>query len=207
MARKPSPKPKHVAHTKRGQKHERTPRKSPSHQSIAELDAKRLAFEAATAPYVPAPLPIEARQFVNRVTYRPEHCQMILDDAALGHTLGATAAVIGVTRSTLHDWVASHPELGDAIARAKSVRQRFYEGHAIDIARRGGDSTRMSAIKLGLLNVGGEDWKERLTAEHNVTFSLASLVKESMQLAQPDPKLIEGEVIEPSKDDGDASHD
>lgn len=195
MARKPSPKPKHVAHTKRGQKLER-PKVPVSHTPLAEMDRMRAAFESATAPYVPAPLPPEARQFGNRVVYRPEHCQMILDDAALGHTLGATAAIIGVTRATLHDWAASNPELLDAIARAKSVRQRFYEGHAIDIARRGGDSTRMSAIKLGLLNVGGEDWKERLTAEHNVTFSLADLVKQSMLLGPPDPKVIEGEAVE-----------
>ena len=112
----------------------------------------------------------------------PSSAKTVLDDAALGHTLGATAALIGVARSTLSDWASVHPEFADALARAKGVRQRFYEGHLLDIARRGGDSTRMSAIKLGLLNVGGEDWKERLTAEHNVTFNLGDLIRRSMAL-------------------------
>ena len=62
----------------------------------------------------------------------------------------------------------------------------------------------MSAIKLGLLNVGGEDWKERLTAEHNVTFNLGDLIKQSMAL---DGKVIEGQLIEQRKDDETEPHD
>ena len=122
----------------------------------------------------------------------------------VGHTIGATAGILGVSRDAIQDWAAVHPEFGSAVARAKTIRQAVYEGHLIDIVRRGGDSTRMSAIKLGLLNVGGEDWKERLTAEHNVTFSLASLIDESMKLA---PRVIEGQLIEQPKDDKSDPHD
>ncbi len=57
----------------------------------------------------------------------------------------------------------------------------FYEGHLIDMVRRGGDPTRMSAVKLGLLNVGCEDWKERLTSEHKVAFSWSQLLQESLK--------------------------
>ena len=208
MARKPSPKPKHVAHTNTGQKFERRagkPNPNPASATpLAEMDRLRAAFDAATVPYIPAPIPHEATRVGRPSNYKPEYAQTVLDDAALGHTLGATCAVIGCSRQTLLEWAASHPEMGDAIARAKQIRQRFYEGHVIDIARRGGDSTRMSAIKLGLLNVGGEDWKERLTAEHNVTFSLAGLIDESMKLA---PKVIEGQLIEQPKADGSDPQD
>ena len=62
----------------------------------------------------------------------------------------------------------------------------------------------MSAIKLGLLNVGGEDWKERLTAEHNVTFSWANLLAESLKpLDAPSTVTIEGEVIKPDEGKGE----
>ena len=193
MARKPSPKPKHVAHSRPAKG------KVPvSHTPLDKLDAMRAAFDSATAPYIPAPLPPEATQVGRPTLYRPEFCNIVIDDAALGHTLGATCAILGVDRGTINDWAASHPDFAKAVARAKSIRQRFYEGHVIDIARRGGDSTRMSAIKLGLLNVGGEDWKERLTAEHNVTFNLGDLIKQSMAL---DGKVIEGQLIEQPKDD------
>jgi hypothetical protein len=192
MARKPSPKPKHVANSRPSQakvKAKRGPATSIANRPLDALDRMRAAFESATAPYIPdTPAP-------SRAHYEPAICEIVIQKAMLGHTIGATAAFIGCSRTTLHDWASSHPELADALARAKSIRQSFYEGHLIDIARRGGDSTRMSAIKLGLLNVGGEDWKERLTAEHNVTFSLASLIEQSMKLVEPskDGPLIEHE--------------
>ena len=199
MARKPSPKPKHVAHTKTGQKLARPP-----HANLDDLDKRRLAFETATQPYIPAPLPPDATRIGRPPTYRPDMCQVVLDDAALGHTLGATAAILGVVRTTLNDWASSYPEFGNALARAKSIRQRFYEGHAIDIVRRGGDSTRASMTLRGLVNVGGEDWKEKVTAEHNVTFSLAGLVQESMKLVGP---TIDGQLVEQPNSGGSVQQD
>lgn len=157
--------------------------------SLAQLDKARLEGDAYFAPYIPTAPAIVACKGGRPTAYKPEYCQSVLDDAALGHTLGATAALIGVSRSTLLDWVHRFPEFADAVALAKGARQRFYEGHFIDMARRGGDSTRMSAVKLGLLNVGGEDWKERLTGGREVTFSLGDLIKQSMELEGP---MIEG---------------
>jgi hypothetical protein len=153
--------------------------------SLPQLDRARSESDSHFAPYIPEPLAIVAHKFGRPTQYKSELCQVVIDDAVLGHTIGATAALIGVARSTLSDWAAVHSEFAEALALAKGVRQRMYEGHLIDMVRRGGDSTRMSAVKLGLLNVGGEDWKERLTGEHNVTISLASLVEESMKLAPP----------------------
>ena len=194
MPAKPSRKTKRVAHNppKREKAHR------PSHQSIAELDAKRAAFDSQFEPYTPI-LPASATRRVGKPpTYCAEMADKFLELSALGHTAGAIAAVLGVQRETLNKWASSHPEFGEAYARGKGTRQFFYESHLIDIVRRGGDSTRMSAIKLGLLNVGGEDWKERLTAEHNVTFNLGDLIKQSMAL---DDKVIEGQLIEQPKDD------
>lgn len=169
--------------------------------SPPQLDVARLASDSHCAPYIPEPPATVANKGGRPTVYRPEFCQTVLDDAMLGHTLGATAALIGVARSTLSDWASVHPEFAEAVARAKSIRQRMYEGHLIDMARRGGDSTRMSAVKLGLLNVGGEDWKERLTADHNVTISLADLVQDSMKLVSG-PVIDATPVVQPDTDDG-----
>jgi hypothetical protein len=169
--------------------------------SQARLNEARLSAESYFAPYIPEPPAIIANKGGRPTAYRPEFCETVLDDASLGHTLGATAARIGVSRSTLSDWAHRFPEFAEAIELAKGIGQRFYEGHLIDIARRGGDSTRMSAIKLGLFNLGGQDWKDKLTTDHNVTFSLGDLIKQSMQL---ETKLIEGEQSKPAgSDDGE----
>jgi hypothetical protein len=163
--------------------------------------ARREALKAAIAiggatpdPYVAAMPSPEALKVGRATLYRREFCEIVINDAVLGHTLGATAALIGVARSTLSDWASAHPEFADAIERAKSIRQRFYEGHLIDIVRRGGDSTRFSAVKLGLINTGGDDWKDKLKADHSHTFSFGDLIKQSMQI---EGKILEGEVVAP----------
>jgi hypothetical protein len=168
--------------------------------SLQQLDDARLKAEPNFAPYIPASPAIFANKGGRPTSYRPEFCETVLNDASLGHTLGATAARIGVARSTLSDWAHRFPEFAEAIELAKGIGQRFYEGHLIDIARRGGDSTRMSAIKLGLFNVGGQDWKDRITADHNVTFSLGDLIKLSIQL---EGKIVEGDGVKTADpDDG-----
>ena len=120
----------------------------------------------------------------------------IIEDACLGHTITATCALLGIPRSTLAEWERLNPELSAAFARAREIRQRFYEGHIIDITRRGGDSTRFSAAKLGVINAG-EDWRDRSETSTNVTFSLAGLIGESMKLVTS--PTIEGEVVDPIK--------
>jgi hypothetical protein len=171
-------------------------RSPPTPLSIRELDEARLKSRSSFAPYIPKPAAFAANRIGRPSSYDRKYCRTVLDDAARGHTFGATAALIGVARSTLSDWASAHPEFADAIERAKSIRQRFYEGHLIDMVRRGGDSTRFSAVKLGLINTGGDDWKDKLTADHDVAFTLGDLIKQSMQLpVAPAPAVIEGESI------------
>ena len=201
MARKPSPKPKRAVPIEQQAKRKRP---SPASVSIAELDAKRDAFNSAFEPYI-LTLPETAKRPLGRPsTFKPEYCEAVVHYASLGHTIGATCGLLGISREVFNNWAVSIPDFQQATARAKTVRQAFYEAHLIDIARRGGDSTRLGAIKLGLLNVGGEDWKERLTAEHNVTFSWSQLLQESLKVAdEPKAITIEGEVVKPTDDQKD----
>ncbi len=161
-----------------------------SQMTLAEMDQLRGSIDSPFAPYVP--LPAVIRPIHGASKYKHEYCQAVVEDAARGHTLGATAALFGVDRNALYKWADAHPEFAEALSRAKAIRQRYYEGHLIDMGRRGGDSTRFSAVKLGLINVGGEDWKEKLGSEVNVQITLASLITESMKLDhQADPRLID----------------
>ena len=173
--------------TKFPERGKRSPRRA---LSIPELDEARLDAESHFAPYVHESPAFAATRIGRPSTYDQLYCQTVMDQAALGHTLGATAALIGAARSTVLDWACVHLEFADAIERSKQIRQRFYEGHLIDMVRRGGDSTRFSAVKLGLINVGADDWKEKLPADVNVEFSLAALVGESLRLAEP--RTIDG---------------
>ena len=143
---------------------------------------------AALPPYVPQ---MNLAPVGSPPAYDPRFCEVVLDDAALGHTLTATAALIGVSADTISEWRGHHPEFNDAATRADPIRQCFYEGHLIDLVRRGGDSTRFSAVRFALVNVARYDWREKVAAEPSLTFDLGALIRQSMELAVP---IVEGET-------------
>jgi hypothetical protein len=116
-------------------------------------------------------------------------CQTLIDAAATGLTLGAACAVIGITPDTMNEWKRIHPEFSEAITRAKSIRQLHYESQLAEMSRTGGDSSRFNAIRFALINVAADDWKEKLTSDYNMTFSLAGLITESMKLG-PAPEVL-----------------
>ena len=95
-----------------------------------------------------------------------------------------------MARSTLLHWAAVHPEFAEAIAVGKAIRQRLYEGHLLDMVRRGGDNAQLSAVKLGLINCGADDWKERVTSDTRVTLSWANLLVESLRPVDEEAKTV-----------------
>jgi hypothetical protein len=115
-------------------------------------------------------------------TFDPAFSEIVLDDAIAGHSLTATAALLGVNPDTLQDWGRQFPTFGLVLARARSLRQRIFEGSLIDLVRRGGDSTRFAAVKFALINAGSDDWRDKTDAAVSVQFSLAGLVTESLKL-------------------------
>ena len=142
--------------------------------------------------------------------YRPEWCQIIIDDAAEGHSLTATCALLLCSKATLNLYLdatdpitgePSYPDLIDAVARAKISRQRYWESHAVDMSRNGGDSGRFQAVKMGLLSMGREDWRDKVDdgAKLEVTFSFSDLIKKSMKIAgekRSEPLTIDAQPID-----------
>ena len=162
--------------------------------------------QRTSTPYKPKmPSKEEVHRSVGRPPkYHPSMCQTIVDDAAEGHSLTATCHLLLVSRQTLNLWIdatepngePSYPELIEAVSRAKIVRQRYWESHAVDMSRNGGDSGRFQAVKMGLLSMGREDWRDKVDdgAKLEVTFSFSDLIKKSMKIAG-EPKVIEGEAV------------
>ena len=69
------------------------------------------------------------------------------------------------------------------LARAREIRQRYFEGHFSDVVRRGGDSTRYAAIRAGLASCNTDDWREKPQADVSFTVNLAALVSDSLKIS------------------------
>jgi hypothetical protein len=82
------------------------------------------------------------------------------------------------------------------LGETRAARLRRRESFSDTVFRRGRQSPvrrRKTATTLSV-KTGGDDWKERLTSEHEVEFSWADLLQESLEpLGGPKAIRIEGD--------------
>lgn len=59
--------------------------------------------------------------------YRKKYCDMLVDHMANGYSFESFAGVIGVTRSTIYEWLKHHPHFSDAKNIGTQKSQLFWE--------------------------------------------------------------------------------
>lgn len=59
--------------------------------------------------------------------YNPSFCDDVIGHGKSGKSVTWIATEIGVTKQTLHNWMAAHPEFLDAMTHAKAWAQRWWE--------------------------------------------------------------------------------
>lgn len=114
--------------------------------------------------------------------YRPEYCDLVIEEMAKGFSLGAFAGIIGVARSTIQRWVSEHQEFSVAVSRAKAARLLEWERAALKGAttQQGGNAT---LIIFGLANAGrgmaGEDdeWISKNEVQQSGESSIKVIIK------------------------------
>lgn len=82
-----------------------------------------------------------------------------------GLSLGAFAGKIGVSRSTINEWMAANPEFSEAVSRAKSARLLHWELAGLSVAKEGGGAGAATMIVFGLKNMGGDEWTDTQKTE------------------------------------------
>lgn len=68
---------------------------------------------------------------VNKTTYDPKYCEMLLEDAEQGLSFEAFAGRIRVTRPTLYNWAKKHEDFAFAKDIAAEISRRFWETKGI----------------------------------------------------------------------------
>ena len=63
-------------------------------------------------------------------TYRPEFCERIIELGKLGYSQARMAAALDVSKQTITDWAKRHVEFSDALSRARTYAQSWWEQEA-----------------------------------------------------------------------------
>lgn len=100
--------------------------------------------------------------------FQPSFCEDVVAYCGKGWSLSAFAAEIGVARSTLNEWAATHPEFSEALSRAKAAASRWWEGQARRVAVNGGGPGTATIVTFALRNFGAEDFRDRRDPPMNI---------------------------------------
>lgn len=109
-------------------------------------------------------LPPEPLKVGRPSDYHPRFCEMVVEHCANGASLTSFAAEIDQSRSTIGNWMKAHPEFMEACARAKAKSAAWWEIVNRRLAATG--IGNQGAAKLGLLNMGADDWEETTKIDH-----------------------------------------
>lgn len=128
-----------------------TKRKAPKKRkkTIAEVPASDAAPQASRGPGNPSP-------------YQPEYCTQARVLARLGATDAELAEAFEVTRRTIFNWRAAHPEFDEACQVGKEVADNRVERSLYELAVGWGDQPPHAGACFGwLYNRCPEKWKRR----------------------------------------------
>lgn len=94
--------------------------------------------------------------------YSPHYCDEVIASGSMGLSLTGFAGQIGVSRSTIKEWMDTIPAFSIACKKAMAKRAMFLE---MGMLSEGATGPMVTARRFALVNanVGGEpkDWSER----------------------------------------------
>lgn len=99
--------------------------------------------------------------------YSPSYCDQVIEWGKAGKSKAWMASQLDVSRQTLENWCQAHPEFLDAITRAMTHAQAWWEdiGQA-NIVSVTGQSLNAGVYSRSMAARFPEDWREKTTTEH-----------------------------------------
>jgi transcriptional regulator with XRE-family HTH domain len=102
----------------------------------------------------------EARPVGRPTKYDPAYCDQVEAVMGEGYSLSAFAGKIGVSRSTINEWMEHHAEFSEAVSRSKVKRLAHWEETALKVAKEGGGAGSATVVVFGLKNMGDDEWAD-----------------------------------------------
>jgi hypothetical protein len=100
--------------------------------------------------------------------YKEAYCSLVIEEMTQGKSLTAFAAEIGVSRDTITEWCAVHPEFSVAVKKAKAKCLAWWEERGRNIALSGGGTGSATLAVFGMKNMGPDDWKDKHEFDGNL---------------------------------------
>ena len=99
--------------------------------------------------------------------YDPAYCELVIEYGARGKSLAWMAAELNVAKDTLYEWQKQHPAFSDAMARARTKSQAWWEDFGQDNTLLGQGAGTFNAAAWGksISARFSDDWRENKGVE------------------------------------------
>jgi len=97
--------------------------------------------------------------------YDPSHCDQVVELGKMGKSKAQIAAALGVSRQTLHNWAAAHPEFLDAVKSAHDLALAWWEDRGQESLT--ADKFNATAFIFQMKNRFSEDYRDKQEREHS----------------------------------------
>ena len=97
--------------------------------------------------------------------YDPAYCDDAIAVLEQGKSILSLAAHIGVTKSTIYNWMDEHPEFLDSVKKGQDAAAAWWEQELVKLATTGNGNA--TAIIFGLKNRAKGEWSDTTKHEHS----------------------------------------
>lgn len=97
--------------------------------------------------------------------YDPAFCDMVIESMREGYSLTGFAGQIGVSRSTIGEWMSEYPAFSAACHVGKATRTAWWERRATSVGERGGGPGTAQIIQFMLKNNAPEEYRDKVAHE------------------------------------------
>lgn len=99
-------------------------------------------------------------------SYDPSYCDLVIEMGKRGYSKVQIAAELGIAKSTLPVWEQANPEFSDALTRAMTFSQSWWEQKGQDcLIMPGGMSFQSSVWSRSMAARFPDDWREKTATE------------------------------------------
>lgn len=123
---------------------------------------------------------------MKQTLYKPEFCQILIEHMTQGADFRSFAGYIGVSRSTLYNWVEKHPAFAEAKELAWEKSYSWWEERGrtgLWITKDGPNINAGHWIRQMVVRFR-DDWGKAQEERHDDTEDLKSLAEEARRLRE-----------------------
>lgn len=110
--------------------------------------------------------------------YDPAFCQIAIDFMGEGFSQTALAGRLGISKSTLYEWMETYPDFSDALSIAKPNRVLRLERDMLTTE----NSAVVNSRRFALINADAQEWRDTRVTENTHTAKVVYLDESDKQL-------------------------